>query len=171
MSTRKRILSTLLVVLVAIQFIRPIKNNSTIEPKVDFTKQFNVPADIQNILKSSCYDCHSNNTNYPWYYNIQPMTWLFQTHGTQRATPVSPSGRGKGAERVERRRRRAVSSVARAAGRKVRPDGTRQHSRKDGNDRDHDQQFDQRESSPATHDGEPPEECGGRGMSAMVFLY
>jgi hypothetical protein len=36
-----------------------------------------VPGHIQNILKASCYDCHSNHTNYPWYASINPLgLWL-----------------------------------------------------------------------------------------------
>ena len=36
-----------------------------------------VPADVAAILKTSCYDCHSNHTTYPWYANIQPVSkWL-----------------------------------------------------------------------------------------------
>ena len=80
MSTRKRILSIILAVLVAIQFIHPVKNTSTAEQKGDITKHFNVPEDIHNVLKTSCYDCHSNNTNYPWYANIQPLSWLLANH-------------------------------------------------------------------------------------------
>ncbi len=35
---------------------------------------------MQNILKRSCYDCHSNNTVYPWYDRIQPVAWWLQYH-------------------------------------------------------------------------------------------
>lgn len=70
----------LLIVLVAIQFIRPAKNTSTAEQTGDITKQFSIPTGVQSILKTSCYDCHSNNTNYPWYANIQPMAWLLAEH-------------------------------------------------------------------------------------------
>ena len=38
------------------------------------------PADVAGVLKTACYDCHSNNTNYPWYANIQPMGWLLSKH-------------------------------------------------------------------------------------------
>lgn len=36
----------------------------------------NVPDEIQQMLKSSCYDCHSNETKYPWYAYIAPVSWL-----------------------------------------------------------------------------------------------
>ena len=35
---------------------------------------------MQDVLKKSCYDCHSYNTKYPWYNNIQPVAWWLQTH-------------------------------------------------------------------------------------------
>ena len=45
---------------------------------VNFSKVYNVPLAIQNILKKSCYDCHSNHTNYPWYSYIQPIRILLE---------------------------------------------------------------------------------------------
>ena len=38
------------------------------------------PITIQNQLKVSCYDCHSNNTSYPWYNNVQPIAWFLENH-------------------------------------------------------------------------------------------
>lgn len=77
---RKKILFTLLAILVIIQFIRPARNISdTVSPN-DITKAYNVPADVQQVLKVSCNDCHSNNTEYPWYTNIQPVGWWLQAH-------------------------------------------------------------------------------------------
>ena len=42
----------------------------------DLLKNVDVPIDISAIFKSTCYDCHSNETNYPWYANIAPVKWL-----------------------------------------------------------------------------------------------
>jgi hypothetical protein len=39
-----------------------------------------VPNNVQQILRTSCYDCHSNHTNYPWYTNIQPIGLWMQWH-------------------------------------------------------------------------------------------
>ncbi len=39
-----------------------------------------VPDDVQGILKKSCYDCHSNNTEYPWYAYVQPLHWYLNSH-------------------------------------------------------------------------------------------
>jgi hypothetical protein len=47
---------------------------------VNFTKIYTVPKNIENILRTSCYDCHSNNTKYPWYSNIQPARFFMERH-------------------------------------------------------------------------------------------
>lgn len=65
---------------VGIQLIPTTRNQSNVVLATDFIKTFEVPYNIQNILKKSCYDCHSNNTNYPWYNKIQPASWLLENH-------------------------------------------------------------------------------------------
>ena len=35
-----------------------------------------VPEDVAGLLKASCYDCHSNETVYPWYSKVAPVSWL-----------------------------------------------------------------------------------------------
>ena len=35
---------------------------------------------MAQLIKTSCYDCHSNETKYPWYTNIQPVAWFLQNH-------------------------------------------------------------------------------------------
>jgi hypothetical protein len=69
---------TLLVVLllVSIQFYRPDKNISPQESQDDFLVAENVPKYIAKIFKTSCYDCHSNYTNYTWFDNIAPISWF-----------------------------------------------------------------------------------------------
>ena len=75
MTRRKKILVAIAVVLVVIKFIRPAKNISDLNGLNEIGKHYNVPENVQTILKQSCYDCHSNNTRYPWYANIQPVGW------------------------------------------------------------------------------------------------
>ncbi len=70
----------LLVLLILIQFIRPSKNISEGIAINDITTKYIVPDNILHILKTSCYDCHSNNTRYPWYWKIQPVTWFMNGH-------------------------------------------------------------------------------------------
>jgi len=44
--------------------------------QTDISKTFNVPSNVYTLLKNACFDCHSNNTSYPWYSNIQPIGWI-----------------------------------------------------------------------------------------------
>jgi hypothetical protein len=76
----KKILSGLLVALILIQFIQPARNKNREILTVDLTGTVNVPENVQSILKTACYDCHSNNTNYPWYSRVQPFGWLLARH-------------------------------------------------------------------------------------------
>ena len=46
----------------------------------NFTEVYNVPKNVEVVLQTSCYDCHSNNTNYPWYSNIQPVGFFMEHH-------------------------------------------------------------------------------------------
>ena len=65
---------------VGIQFVPTERNQSAIEPKTDFMLVNNVPNKIEKKIKTSCYDCHSNNTKYPWYNKIQPAAWFLEDH-------------------------------------------------------------------------------------------
>jgi len=76
----KKILIILLLVFVVIQFIRPHRNNGNAAGPNDITTVVAVPDTVMNILKKSCYDCHSNHTNYPWYMNINPAGWFMARH-------------------------------------------------------------------------------------------
>lgn len=76
----KKILIALLVILVLIQFIRPAKNVSDAAEPQAITNVYPVPGNVNEILKKACYDCHSNNTRYPWYSNIQPVYWWLNDH-------------------------------------------------------------------------------------------
>jgi len=80
MKILKIVLAVLLGAFVVIQFFRPAKNISAVEQPYDITTKFTIPADVQPILKNSCYDCHSNNTRYPWYAEVQPAGWLLDDH-------------------------------------------------------------------------------------------
>jgi len=76
----KKILLGLLVILVIIQFLQPVRNKSGQAMPNDISKMVAMPTTVQGILKKACYDCHSNNTDYPWYTNIQPLHWFMNYH-------------------------------------------------------------------------------------------
>jgi Haem-binding domain len=76
----KKILYVLLAAFVIIQFFRPERNQSAGPFPNDITTQFALAEDSKAVLVASCYDCHSNNTNYPWYANVQPVAWWLEGH-------------------------------------------------------------------------------------------
>ena len=76
----KKVLIAIGIALIAIQFIHPVANKSDKVSATDITKTVNIPDSVQAILKNACYDCHSNNTVYPWYSNFQPMAWFMAGH-------------------------------------------------------------------------------------------
>ncbi len=75
-----RILVVLLVIFVIIQFIRPPGNHSMGESPSAIQARYPVPAEVHDLLRRSCYDCHSNNTNYPWYSYVEPVGWWLNSH-------------------------------------------------------------------------------------------
>jgi len=78
----KPIALVLLAALIIIQFFKPERNLSSSETIAanDISKLYPVPQEVASILKTSCYDCHSNNTHYPWYSNFQPVAWWLADH-------------------------------------------------------------------------------------------
>lgn len=76
---KRKILLIVLAILVVIQFFRPEKNLGT-ATEFDITTKYAVPENVAHILDVACNDCHSNTTRYPWYYNIQPITWWMNDH-------------------------------------------------------------------------------------------
>lgn len=75
----KKVLIVLLVIFVAAQAFRPAKNNSNDTSK-DISKSYVVPENVKTILAKACNDCHSNNTRYPWYAEVQPVAWWINDH-------------------------------------------------------------------------------------------
>ena len=76
----KIILLVLLILLIIIQFIKPAKNEGEEIAAEQITTKHTVPKNVQQILKTSCYDCHSNTTKYPWYSRVQPIAWFLNDH-------------------------------------------------------------------------------------------
>lgn len=67
----------LLIAFIWIQFVRPAKNRQDGISSRHLSTKFSIPADVNSILEKACNDCHTNNSRYPWYYNIQPVgIWM-----------------------------------------------------------------------------------------------
>ncbi|PXY40908.1 cytochrome C [Flavobacterium cheongpyeongense] len=80
-STAKKSVLIGLLVFLLIQLYQPARNESYEQAKtVNFTKVYHVPKPIETILRTSCYDCHSNNTNYPIYSYLQPARYFMEGH-------------------------------------------------------------------------------------------
>jgi hypothetical protein len=80
MKIAKRILLVSGILFIALQFTRPVYNKSSQVLTTDISKVITIPDTVLTLLKNTCFDCHSNNTVYPWYSNIQPMGWLMAYH-------------------------------------------------------------------------------------------
>ncbi len=76
----KKILIGLLVVLVAIQLFQIDKTNLVVDKNLDFINSYKPSAEVAIQIKTSCYDCHSNDTEYPFYAYIQPFGWFLANH-------------------------------------------------------------------------------------------
>lgn len=79
MKMAKKILLVLLIIFVILQAFRPEKNNSG-KKENDISKKYPVSPAVEQILAKACNDCHSNNTNYPWYAEVQPVGWWLADH-------------------------------------------------------------------------------------------
>ena len=83
MNTWLKIVLALFIVFLILQLpvFNPQKNYVDADTHVDITDKYEVPMNIQMDLYVACYDCHSNYTeDYPWYYNIQPISWWMNGH-------------------------------------------------------------------------------------------
>ena len=77
----KKILFIGLIIFLLMQLYQPARNISFEQDITgNFTKVYNVPKNVEIILRTSCYDCHSNNTYYPWYSYIQPARFFMERH-------------------------------------------------------------------------------------------
>lgn len=66
--------------LLAIQLIRPDTTNPVVDPAQDFRQVAQAPAEVQAIIEAACYGCHSNETKYPWYSQVAPVSWWVANH-------------------------------------------------------------------------------------------
>lgn len=76
----KKIAFALLLIFIGMQFYRPEKNITRGDLTMAFFTETNPSSEVKTTLKSTCYDCHSNNTKYPWYNNIAPISYWMADH-------------------------------------------------------------------------------------------
>src|SRR5437870_7305581 len=65
-----RIATILFIVFLGLQLVRPELKNPPA------TADLQAPPEIKQVLKKSCYDCHSNETTLKWFDQVVPAYWL-----------------------------------------------------------------------------------------------
>lgn len=68
--TVSRIFIAAVLVAIAIQFVPVARTNPPAEQEPEMS------SDVRAVLVRSCYDCHSNETVWPWYSRVAPASWL-----------------------------------------------------------------------------------------------
>lgn len=91
----KKFFIGILIALVVIQFFHPAKNADASTTPLDITVLYPMPDSVHQVLVKACYDCHSNNTRYPWYNNIQPVAWWLNDHISEGKRELNFSEFGK----------------------------------------------------------------------------
>jgi hypothetical protein len=76
----KKLLLSIAIVGVLAQFVGPKKNDGNIATVDAFVKETNPPEDVKKILETTCFDCHSEKTSYPWYNSITPINYWLEEH-------------------------------------------------------------------------------------------
>lgn len=68
------------VVLVAMQIVRPARTNPPGETRNGLASVHPMPAHVAAVVDRACRDCHSNETRWPWYSNVAPVSWFVIDH-------------------------------------------------------------------------------------------
>ncbi len=76
----RKIIYAIVALIVVVQFVRPKKNIAVVKSPNAIELHYPVSKEVGILLKTSCNDCHSNNTTYPWYSRLQPLAWWLQDH-------------------------------------------------------------------------------------------
>ena len=77
---KKIALGIIIVFLVVAQFFKIDKTNPETDAAMAITAVESVPEEVTAILNIACMDCHSNTTEYPWYSNVAPISWMLANH-------------------------------------------------------------------------------------------
>lgn len=69
-----------IVVFAVLQFFNPSLKNPPVEPGHDLMATNPPPPEVATLLRQACYDCHSNETRWPWYARVAPVSWWVVAH-------------------------------------------------------------------------------------------
>lgn len=76
----KWVVIVLVVILVAIQLVRPARTNPPVDQSKTLEANLRVTPEVNAIVARSCNDCHSSKTAWPWYSNVAPISWYLARH-------------------------------------------------------------------------------------------
>lgn len=94
------------------QLYQPNRNNELgFDLAYNFKNKYDVPKNIDTMLQVSCYDCHSNNTNYPWYSRIQPIASFMASHIEEGKKELNFSEFGSYSKRKQQSKLEAINNV------------------------------------------------------------
>lgn len=110
MSRKKKIVLALLIVLIGIQLIQPARNRGGQGSVLNTALKYKIPDTVQSVLKAACYDCHSNNTNYPWYTYVQPVGWMLANHVKNGKKELNFSEFGSYSKRRQQSKLKSIAS-------------------------------------------------------------
>lgn len=102
-------LITVGVLLLLLQLFQPERNKNPHVSEKDITVSIKMPGDVKAILQTSCYDCHSNNTQYPWYSYVQPMGWWLDHHIKEGKSELNLSEFGEYSPRRQQSKLKAIA--------------------------------------------------------------
>jgi Haem-binding domain len=72
----KRLVIALVALFILAQLFQPSRTNPPVVQSKTIEAHLQVPVPVQGILKRACGDCHSNQTVWPWYSHVAPVSWL-----------------------------------------------------------------------------------------------
>jgi cytochrome c551/c552 len=102
----------LIVVFVAIQFVRPAMTNPPVDESQTIIAKAQAPPDVASVFDRSCRDCHTNKTVWPWYTNVAPVSWWLANHVNDGRRSLNMSEWGKlPNDRQERKLRQICDQV------------------------------------------------------------
>lgn len=106
----KTAFAVIVLVLVGIQWVPTYPNRGDTDKAKDFLTIYAPPARLGTLIRTACYDCHSNSTDYPWYGSIQPVAMLLEDHIAQAKKELNLSEFGNYSPRRQRSKLKAMAS-------------------------------------------------------------
>ena len=65
---------------ISVQFVRPNKTNLPVDQSRTIEAHVRVTPEVAGIFERACKDCHSNQTDWPWYAQVAPVSWYVVDH-------------------------------------------------------------------------------------------